>query len=148
MQRVERSDASLGTRRQARHSWAGGFAALRQAIDDARARRRLKREIADLAAAGLIDGIARPLGLSPFGTRLAVRQFPGAMRRYAAMTQRLGLAERLPVATGLAELTPLHRRCLFCRASVRCERWIAAGADLAEVPHFCPNGAAFAAARD
>lgn len=124
-----------------------GLASLRRWAENARTRRRLRRELADLADAGMCESVLRPFGLSPFGASRLVQAYPGAMRRYAAMTRRLGLAAKLPAPEGISDMSARHRRCLFCRAAGACEQWLDGKGRFAEPGQFCPNSEAFERAR-
>lgn len=141
------AETSMATVRPKQGAWARGMATIKRAIADARTRRRLRRELDDLTEYGLIDDTAKRFGLSPFGLRRVVSLFPGAMRRYAGMTRRLGLGAKLSPAAGISDMLPPHRRCIYCRASGVCEHWLRTEGELAEAEQFCPNSAEFARRR-
>lgn len=112
--------------------------------EDARVRAQLKYELECLDHAGELDGALNHIGLSRGAIPVLLRNYPGSIRRYAAMMRRLGIAsDRSPSPeTGLAAMTGTLRRCLFCSQSRRCEQWFGrGGADYP--PGFCPNASAF-----
>jgi hypothetical protein len=111
---------------------------------DAQVRADLEYEIRCLDHAGVLDGALQNLGLARAGVPVLLRNYPGAIRRYAAMTQRLGLAGERPLSlqAGLAGMSGLRRRCLFCAESRRCERWLSEG-NGGGYRNFCPNARVF-----
>ncbi|HEY7611193.1 MAG TPA: DUF6455 family protein [Alphaproteobacteria bacterium] len=114
------------------------------ARSDARLRAELKYELRCLDEAGELDGSLANLGLSRAAIPVLLRQYPGSVRRYAAMARHLGVAAERPpsLRAGLAALFGPRRRCLFCTESRRCERWLATGARDG-YRAFCPNADAF-----
>jgi hypothetical protein len=119
--------------------WSGWRQRLSRARSHARLREDLRYELRCLDEAGELDGALANLGFSRAAIPTLVRSYPGSVRRHAMMARRLGVRPAAPRA-GLGALMGSRRRCLFCRESRRCERWLAAGEG---APTFCPNVAAF-----
>jgi hypothetical protein len=117
---------------------------LATARKDARLRADLAYELQCLDQAGELDGALDNFGLSRAAIPVLLRHYPGSVRRYAAMAQRVGVGSEPPpnARAGLAALFGPRRRCLFCTESRRCERWLAGG-NGADYGAFCPNANAF-----
>jgi hypothetical protein len=114
------------------------------ARDDARVRADLEYELACLDRMGELDGVLDNLGLSRAAIPMLVRQYPGAMRRYLAMTRRLGIgAQPAPnLRAGIDALFGPRLRCLLCSKTRPCDAWLRSGTG-AEYRGFCPNAPVF-----
>ena len=110
---------------------------------DARMREELRYELRCLAEAGELDGALAQIGLSRAAIPELLRRYPGSVRRYGAMAERVGVRPPSPRA-GLVALMGARRRCLFCGESGRCDRWLESGARRGN-EEFCPNAGTFAA---
>jgi hypothetical protein len=108
---------------------------------DARMREELRYELRCLDEAGELDGALAQIGLSRAAIPELLRRYPGSIRRYGAMAERVGVLPSSPRA-GLVALVGARRRCLFCGESRRCNRWIESGARRGNEA-FCPNAGAF-----
>jgi hypothetical protein len=110
---------------------------------DARMREELRYELRCLDQAGELDGALAQIGLSRAAIPELVRRYPGSVRRYGAMADRVGVRPSSPRA-GLVALVGSRRRCLFCGESGRCDRWLESGARRGNA-EFCPNAGTFEA---
>jgi hypothetical protein len=108
---------------------------------DARMRDDLRYELRCLDEAGELDGALAQIGLSRAAIPELLRRYPGSIRRYGAMAERVGVLPSSPRA-GLVALVGARRRCLFCGESRRCNRWIESGARRGN-EEFCPNAGTF-----
>jgi hypothetical protein len=114
------------------------------AHEDAQVRAELEHEFDCLDRVGELDGVLANLGLSRGGVPVLLENYPGAMRRFAAMTARLGIgAGKAPTArAGIDALFGARRRCLFCSERRQCEAWLRGGVRDG-YRAFCPNAAVF-----
>lgn len=110
---------------------------------DARLREELRHELRCLDEAGELDGALAEIGLSRAAIPELLQRYPGSVRRYGAMTGRLGVRPPSPRA-GLVALVGSRRRCLFCSESGRCDRWLESDARRGN-EEFCPNADTFEA---
>ena len=108
---------------------------------DARLREELRHELRCLDEAGELDGALAQIGLSRAAIPELLRRYPGSVRRYGAMADRIGVRPPSPRA-GLVALVGSRRRCLFCGESGRCDRWLESGARRGN-EEFCPNAGTF-----
>lgn len=111
---------------------------------DARLRDELRYELKCLDEAGELDGALANVGLSRAAIPSLLKNYPGCMRRFTAMTRRLGVgADRPPsLKGGLAALFGQRLRCLYCAERRTCERWLASDATEGN-RDFCPNANSF-----
>lgn len=108
---------------------------------DARLREELRYELRCLDEAGELDGALAQIGLSRAAIPELLRRYPGSVRRYAAMAERVGVRPPSPRA-GLVALVGSRRRCLFCGASRHCDHWLESDARRG-YQEFCPNAGTF-----
>jgi hypothetical protein len=104
-------------------------------IKGGRERRRLKRELAQLAAMGDLDAVLADVGLarSQIGPLVAAGADSGELLE--RMLARLGLdANRLPVETR----RDMQWTCMTCRDKRHCRHWLA-DVDQSDFHGFCPN---------
>jgi hypothetical protein len=119
------------------------------ALDDARERAALRRDLMALERAGELDQVLGDLGLSRGGIPLLIQNHPRSARLLAGMMDRLGIASpRDPwIRARLhTQLTEIRQQCLMCTETRRCARWLRSGATTGEEA-FCPNTAALARLR-
>ncbi|MBL8661984.1 MAG: hypothetical protein JNM29_04125 [Candidatus Odyssella sp.] len=114
-----------------------------QRREDAKLRAELRYELRCLDEAGELEGALAQIGLSRAAIPELLRLYPGSVRRYGAMTGRLGVRPPSPRA-GLVALVGSRRRCLFCAETARCDRWLASDARRGN-EEFCPNAGTFEA---
>jgi hypothetical protein len=126
--------------------WRDGF---KTALDDARERAALRRDLAALERAGELDQVLGDLGLSRGGIPLLMKNHPRSARLLAGMMERLGIASpRDPwIRARLhAQLSEIRQQCLMCSETRACGRWLRSGATTGQET-FCPNTAALARLR-
>lgn len=122
--------------------WASWKERWADARIDARRRDDLAHEIACLEHAGELDGVLNTLGLGRGAVPLLLKRYPGAIRRHAAVCDRLRVASPdRPEAVGLGALSGGQLRCILCPSVASCEKWLRGG-DM-RLPAFCPGRSAF-----
>ena len=116
------------------------------ARENARIRADLEHELACLDRAGELDGVLDSLGLGRGAVDFLLENYPGSARRFNAMTERLGVADKAPPAAAIDALAGPRRRCLFCEEVHQCEDWLKDG-KTEGYREFCPNADTFDALR-
>jgi hypothetical protein len=122
---------------------------IRTAIDDARDRNALRRDLIELERVGELDKVLEDLGLSRGGIPLLLKNHPRSARLLAAMMDRLGVPNpRDPWlrARLQPQLTEIRQQCLMCTETRACQRWLRSGATTGNEA-FCPNAATLARLR-
>jgi len=115
-------------------------------VADARARRVFRAEIDALDRAGTLDGVLGDLEMTRADIETLVQADPGAARRLAAMTARLGLTDALRRRAGPATAREIELVCTRCAATNECEHWLSGDKDGGN-EQFCPNAGALEALR-
>jgi hypothetical protein len=113
---------------------------IRTAVEDARARHRIKSEFAALDSSGQLDPMLRDFGFDRSAMPKIVENHPRAPRRLAAMLERLGIKPTLAQQRS-ADMREIQRTCLLCDAGAKCDHWLVSG-KLGEERGFCPNAEA------
>ena len=106
-------------------------------VDGRRKRRRLQRELAQLAAMGSLDAVLADVGLNRSQIDPLVAGCAGSRDLLDRMLARLGIdANELPVET----LRDMTWTCMTCPDKRHCREWLA-DADNTDCHAFCPNAA-------
>jgi hypothetical protein len=106
-------------------------------VKGGRKRRQLKRELAQLAAMGQLDGVLADVGLVRSQVQSLIAGSADPNDRLDKMLDRLGIdAARLPIES----LRDMAWSCMNCRAKRHCRQWLSdnKGPDFHS---FCPNAA-------
>ena len=104
-------------------------------IDGRRRRRKLRRELAQLAAMGSLDGVLADVGLERSQIEPLIAGCAGSGELLDQMLARLGIdAARLPIES----LRDMTWTCTTCPDKGRCRQWLSDG-EKTQFHSFCPN---------
>jgi len=104
-------------------------------IDVRRKRKQLRRELAQLAAMGSLDGVLADVGLVRSQVESLIAGCDGSRELLDQMLARLGIdADQLPVAS----LRDMTWTCTTCPDKRQCREWLFS-IEETEFRTFCPN---------
>ena len=104
-------------------------------VEGMQRRRRLRRELAQLAAMGSLDAVLADIGLSRSQIDSLIAGCDGSGEQLEQMLRRLGIdAAQLPVDS----LRDMTWTCTQCPDKAKCREWLAS-AEKPDYRSFCPN---------
>jgi hypothetical protein len=110
-------------------------------IKAAEAHRQMRKQLAALEEAGMLDDVLHDLSLSRSDMDAIVAADPQAPLRLDAMVERLGLADAVHAAGGSMERA-LELTCLHCQNTATCDHWLRGGGTEGSEA-FCANAEIF-----